>query len=349
MNIGAYYGKFTKCFDYVCWIATLTAICYWIFKYSLNEDLCVIDDKKYYENPSDMFPVLSICLKNPFTNVQLQKKNQDFNGTEYLEFLQGEVFSTRLIEIDYNNIRLNISDYVDSYVLEWRNGTAKEYKNAIQIPYQTIQIFHQTFAGFWNPAGYPAFYNCYGLQMPHDVEMTQFSVLFRNSIYPSSVRENYALLTLLHYPKQLFMSYRTIRYWTSRTSANSSYVMRFFVRGAEILQRRNKNLRSCDENWNDYDHNVLQEHLNKVGCRPPYVGNDVAELPICSNKEQMASAMLLLKSDDYGSRPPCRSMERIHYTFNEETMESTVWMNPGTFWINFSIFNPHFKEILQTR
>ena len=340
-----YRGRFHTFFHVICWGATLTVICYWIFIYSLNQDVGIIDYKHYYDQPTDVFPVLSICLRNPFSATEFRNKHQDLNETMYLSFLQGKYFSAGYMQIDYNDIRLNMSDYIESYLIEWRNGSESVYEYATK----PIKIFDPSFAGFWFLPGSPTFYNCYALQTPHDYDMTLFAILIRNTIFPSSIKsENYDMLTFLHYPNQLLVSYKTIKYWFASRDLNSSYSMRFQIRGIEVVHRRNKNGRPCNEEWNNYDHNIIRQHLDNVGCRPPYLGNDTSKVPLCNNKEQMARSLMRIRSD-YGSPPPCRSMEKVYYTYSAGDITKTLWGNPGTFWVNLQIFDPQFKEIFQTR
>ena len=121
-------------------------ICYWIYRFGLNEDVCIIDYKKYYDIDSDMFPVLSLCIKSPFSKTKFRMRNQVINETLYIKFLKGEYFSTRYMETEYNDIRLNLSDYIDEYYIQWRNGSSRThvYVN------EPIELFIPTFAGFWN-------------------------------------------------------------------------------------------------------------------------------------------------------------------------------------------------------
>ena len=345
MTINVYCSRLANFFRLTCWLATLIAIFYWIHVYYLNNDVCIIDYKKYYDTPSDEFPVLSICIKNSFSISKIQGKNPDFNESLYLQFLQGKYFSSSLIEIDYNDIRLNLSDYIKSYYFEWKNGSTSLHEYARE-PMTTLT---PSFAGFSTIPGAPTLYNCYAIRHPN-APIDSFYIQLQNSIFPASIRSrNFDLFTLLHYPNQLFMSYKTIKYtFPTKTTANSSYVVRFVVRGAEVLQRRNKETRPCNEDWKNYDTNVLQEHMENVGCRAPYVAKDSKKVPICSNKEQMARALLTFKNDDYGILPPCRSMEKISYTYTEQPLENSFSV-PGTFWIMFAIFNPQFKEVSQIR
>ena len=345
MTINVYCSRLANFFRLTCWLATLIAISYWIHVYYLNNDVCIIDYKKYYDTPSDEFPVLSICIKNSFSKSKIQRQNPDFNESLYLQFLQGNYFSPSLMEIDYNDIRLNLSNYIKSYYFEWKNGSTSlhEYER------EPMTTLDPSFAGFSTIPGVPTLYNCYAIKHPN-APIDSFYIQLQNSIFPASIRSrNFDLFTLLHYPNQLFMSYKSIKYtFPTKTTPNSSYVVRYVVREAEVLQRRNKETRPCNEDWKNYDTNVLQEHMENVGCRAPYVAKDSKKVPICSNKEQMARALLTFKNDDYGTLPPCRSMEKISYTYTEQPFEDS-FSDPGTFWIMFAIFNPQFKEVSQIR
>ena len=41
-------------FNGTCWSNTIAVVIYWIHKFSLNENLCTIDFKKYYQGNSDV-------------------------------------------------------------------------------------------------------------------------------------------------------------------------------------------------------------------------------------------------------------------------------------------------------
>ena len=50
----------------------INVMCYCIYIYSLDEDLCTIDYKTYYNNENDVFPQLSFCLKDPISEEKVQ-------------------------------------------------------------------------------------------------------------------------------------------------------------------------------------------------------------------------------------------------------------------------------------
>ena len=96
--------KLVRCFHALCIIAAGALIFYWIYIFSLNEDLCIVDYKKYYESKSDLFPVLSLCLRNPFDEAKLKIQNPSLNATLYLKFLEGKYFHSDLMNINYRRI-----------------------------------------------------------------------------------------------------------------------------------------------------------------------------------------------------------------------------------------------------
>ena len=336
------YGRFTMAFRVVCWIATLLVMSYWIFRYSLNQDISRIEYKKYYEKSSDVYPVLSLCLKNSFSKTKLQMTSQVLNETLYRQYLKGDYFSPKFMEVDYDDIRLNLSDFIDKYYFVWRNGSSSMH----DFEKEPLKLFLPSFSGFWNAK----FYNCYALQTPHDIHLVQFEVLIRSTIFPDGVRStNYDLLVILHYSNQLLVSYKNLKYAFSRQDAESTYSTRFHVKDVEIMQRRNKNSSPCKEDSQNYDNDILQHHIDYVGCRASYQGNFSSKVPLCSTKEQMAKASMTLRSDGYGDRPPCRTMEKIDYEYSENDITDTIYAKKGSFWLNFSILSPHFKEIKQER
>ena len=87
---GTRWDKFVSVFHVICWTVTLAVISYWLYIFSLNEDLSIVDYKKYYQSKSDVFPVLSLCLRNPFSKKNLRMTGAGINETSYLHFLEGK-------------------------------------------------------------------------------------------------------------------------------------------------------------------------------------------------------------------------------------------------------------------
>ena len=108
---------------YICWIATLIIISYCIYIFSLNKDLCTIDYTPYNEEENDMFPVVSFCLKNPICEDKLKTYNSTYNVSSYIDFLDGNWYDPGMIKIDYESVLKNLSDYIEPFWTDYKNGS----------------------------------------------------------------------------------------------------------------------------------------------------------------------------------------------------------------------------------
>ena len=324
-------------FHIICWMSTLILLGYWLYLFSLDEDICLVDYKKYYDTPDDTFPVLSLCLKSPLTSSKLTKQNVGVDSDVYIKHLKGEYFSSDLNNIVFKDIFLDLSRYVDQYWIEWRNGSL------LRSVQENSKFFVPSFAGFWRSD----FYICYSLQIWHDDSINGFSVRIPNKIYPNTTRYKNAI-TLIHYPNQLLTSGETLSYGFQKRTVNASYSMTFQIKGIERIHRRNKRSFPRNENWKNHDFNILEHHARSVGCTPPY-HKQIHGIPVCATKKELFASRFNLRFDDYGMHPPCQANEKIYYTYEKNDLEGTSWYKPGFFWIGIWINNPKFKQIVQIK
>ena len=328
-------------FRVICWTATITVISYWLYVFSLNEDLSSVHYKKYYQSKGDVFPVLSLCFRNPFSTKNSEITGAGINESSYLNFLEGTYFVPEMLNINYENITIDVSEYVVKYWVEWRNGSYKTYS----LMNDKTNFFTSSYAGFWRQW----FYNCYAMQVPPDKLIQAFSVLFENNAFPSRNRSiNRDRLTLLHYPNQLTRSLETIKYFWPKRQTNVDYDMKFKINGMEVMRLRSRGEEHCNVDWENDDDSVIVKHTNAVGCRAPYQ-NPSNNIVKCSNKDQMKEARFTIGTNEYGTLPPCKTMEKIYYTYEEADLSGTEWSGTGRFWFTIYIYDQQFKEIVQTR
>ena len=336
-----FYSKLISAFRLTCWTATAILLCYWIYFFSLDEDICIVDYKEYYDTPTHRFPMLSLCLKNPFRKDYFITKDDKINPESYLNFLKGNYYTTEMVNISYNTVILNMSDHFSRFWIEWRNGSSETSSTLKNLK----SLFQTSYSGFWRSN----FYNCYSLPIPQDKNIMAFQVELRNNIFQSGIRDrNFSILTLLHTHNQFLTAGKTIKFMFPLRRENDSYVTRFKIKGVEMIKRRNKRSQKCHENWSNFDSVILEEHAKKVGCTPPY-HESIHDIPICSTKDEMRMSKFTLRFDGYGSPPPCEGIEKIYYSFEEDKLEGTIWDEPGKFWIGPFIYDPKFKEIIQKR
>ena len=338
--------------------AAMSLTCYWIYVYTLNEDLCTVDYKKYYEREKDVFPVLSICLKDPISSNKLNKVNPSINVSSYLKFLTGQVFDEKLLDIDYSSIIHNMTDYIEEDQILYRNGSLvslhPEYRGDSTygesvITKQEKRIFVANYS-FHSTTDIQRFYACYDLSIPHDRNILEFYFRINSSIFPSGIRPNLGgFMAVLHYPNQLLIAGHRKHQWSQKRMKDDCYQMKIVIQGVEVLKRRQKWGDGCNEDWEEEDSYIQKEYANDLGCTPPYI-NHIDGVPLCSTKEQM-SRKFYFRQDDYGMIPPCREMKSIRARYEETTFDpkEESWAKKGIFWIGINFPQEDFKEISQTR
>ena len=337
------YRIFIYSFQLVCWITTGLLLCYWIYLFALDEDICMVDYKKYYDKPDHEFPVLSFCLRNPFSEEKLRLEDPDIDPQSYGLYLLGKNYSSNMLKVKYKNVLLDASKHVARYWVKWRNGTFKyteiSNNNKLLIP---------SFSGSWDDK----FYNCYSLQIPHNAEIVAFSVQISNYIFSGGIRSNdLSFITMLHGRNQLLIS-KTLKYMYPRREPNDSYVLRYKLKGVERIKRRNKRKHPCFQDWKNYDAMIYKDHAKHLGCTPPYF-DSIPDIPPCSDKYQMTAFPFTKRSDDYKKPEPCEGLETIDYEFEEHLTENfideaSIYIN-GYFWFGLYIYDQKFKEIVQIK
>ena len=336
------FENFKTLFRSCCIIIATLLIIYWIYVFIQNEDLCIVDYKRYYETENDVYPSLSLCFRNSFSEAKLKTINPLFNSSKYVKFLKGEHFDSEMLRINYSDIEVDINEKVVEEYMGYRNGTyISNY-----LTKDNKRIFNKTFTGFC----FDNFHTCYTLQVPQEKEIQSYAISLKSNIFKNSIRPpNYDFMSLFHYPNQLLLSTKTVKYSWSERETYDNYELLFRVKGVEMLHRRNKKGQPCYLDWKNYDEALLENHVRKVGCRPPYLKNKDIDTPICNTTALMKKSKFILKTGDYDLDPPCTSMEKIYYGVEESTLKDSKWAIEDHFWIGIYLYNHRFKEILKTR
>ena len=328
-------------FNGTCWIITIALVIYWTHKFSLNENLCTIDFKKYYQDKSDVYPVLSLCFNDPFSSNKFEVLGKGTNKTSYLQFLEGNVFSLNMSTINYNHVSMDIRDYIVEYWIMWRNGSS----TTNSVVYGRRHWVTSNFSGFLGTS----FYKCFGIHVPPDKHIEQFSVLLRNDIFPSKNRPmSLEFFTLIHYPNQIMRSKKSYKFSWPERKTNNSYSMRFIINSVEVIRRRKTGSRPCDENWKHHDDSIILKHINNAGCQPPYL-KPSKKIRACSNAYEMKKSKFTIHKIENKDFPLCKEMSKALYTYEEGELVSTSWGGENNFWAGLSFYDADFKEIEQTR
>ena len=338
----------TIIFRVFCLGFTASMVVRWYFKYSLNEDLSRIEYKHFYDTKEDVYPVLSLCFKNPFSKEKLTK-TYGINDSTLVDFFKGKHFNEEILRVNYNDVVFDLEDYVELYWIRWRNGTTASFSRSDIKE----RLFNVSYSGLWREW----FFNCYGMHVPmnileeeSNIYIESFWIRVQNKIFSNlnrPIKDNFT--TFIHYPNQFLLSLPTVRYAWRKRQTKSTYSMHFKINGMEIINRRQKHNNPCSNDWQHYDQRVMEAHIRQRGCKSLYhKGN--SNIPLCDSKEKLQRANFPFGTDTVNVySQPCKAVEKIYYTYEEYSLSSTTFEGTGNFWIGFSVLDPRFKEITQNR
>ena len=277
--------RFRFLFQIICQASAMSMIVYWIYVYTLNKDLCTIDYKTFHQDTEDPYPLLSLCFNERSSDKMFRLPDLSVNQSTYIEFLGGKYFDARLLDIDYDNVSIDMSDYIIRQWGKYVNGTDISGKVDVLQP---TELFMKSSSWF----GDKSFYKCFSLKVPQIKGLERYGITLKNSIFTNGLRpSSTGFQTLIHYPNQLMTSRGTIKYAWFEREINDTFIMRFKINGIEILKRRRNGLQPCNQNWKVYDDDVLVNHLNKIGCRAPYQ-NPSRYFPVCDTQEKIGRAKI---------------------------------------------------------
>ena len=110
-------------FSFACYLATFAMTVYWLYKYLKDEDLAQVDFKSFESISETNRPMLSFCVRNPILESKLLRYNESLNGQNYLEVLKGEQSYDGIDDIDFDDVSINLNDYLLEDHIKFRNGT----------------------------------------------------------------------------------------------------------------------------------------------------------------------------------------------------------------------------------
>ena len=162
-------SKVNLIFNLACWVATISLTSYWLHRFLMDEDLVKVEYKKYFAEEKAVFPVLSLCLKDSISEKKLNQTGAQVTVSTYLDFLNGKYFDQKMLNIKYEDIIKNMSDYIEDDYVKFRNGSSRFFLSDNEDQYTRYyydvekhangqkRIFPSENAFFWTIG----VYNCY--------------------------------------------------------------------------------------------------------------------------------------------------------------------------------------------
>ena len=326
--------SFNHIFSLLCILGTIWLGVDCLRKFLADEDISQTDYVKYHHDDlaKNIYPAFSFCIINPFMENTFEKYNHDINVTSYSYFLQGLLWNDEMLQIDYDDVTVSLEKSLISItmILQERGSDGKRIKKQYLHNENQIDQFE------WKPKFYISFRSsirkCFTYHIPIIEQhlVYHYRIKIRNSIFPKGVRpvprkfdgsnpnDGGAFSIYFHYPGQRFTSYHTnMDDWISREKNSDPYIMIFTIEDVEVIRFRNKNKRTCIENWTQFDQIVMKDIMSKANCHPPH-WNTTQTVTLCSKKEQMKHFKDQPKIGDIEKYDhPCHMIKTLRYGYHE--------------------------------
>ena len=264
-------------FHAVCIIGAISCLIWCYKEFISNEDLCEVSFLKYATGKDDIYPGVSLCFNDPFSQKEVQEYGKEMLEN-YYDFLNGKYYNLSLLDLNVEKITLNMEDHLIKAIAS-SSLTDILDDSLTQLNFTTSYMYGST--------------KCFTFEMPRGMKIFQVTIAINNSIFPSFVRPTHMFMVPLSftYPKQVFKGNEFgINTWPSTGDKVPTYYNTVVnIKGVEVLRRRNKSGIPCID-WQSYDDEIKKNIQQWVGCRPPYWNtNETHTLPPCKSKEQLGN------------------------------------------------------------
>ena len=361
----------TFAFHLMCIFSTAGLLFYCSYKYIQNKSTSLVDYRVYHQSEKDIYPSLSLCFQG-MEIYDAHKLNEIYGIKEikeYVEFLQGRVWKEDLLDVTYDDVTINLKDYVEnisltvnSYftdpVYTWENDNVNgsfevkpNHKNASSLNSSHKLPFYISFR--------QAFTKCYTVDFSGDILTAIERKLVRTvAIVLRNMRlERLALFYIMHYPKQLIRSSPMDIELPGYPGIISGTLTKkiFWIENLEVMRRRNTFKTPCNQELISDDDLILEKKLEDAGCRPPHWSVE-ANYPICNNKNAMNKTNV--QPSDFGNPDflksfvePCDQLQNVMFTtvIQGGPTEKNQGRNDLTSHINLMFKGSNYKEILHIR
>jgi hypothetical protein len=229
-----------------------------------DEDVSLVNYKRYHSDENSIYPSLTLCFNNPFINEKLKSFGDGVNITTYSKFLKGLYWDERMNQIDYDNVTLDIENYIVEARVVVANGSVYNDKESVKRYVVARSSSLKCFS--FDPPFLP------------NVGIEYLVVVLRNSIFPNGYRPTHhnrdvnsgkggGFEVRFNYPRQVVRSDFTAKWiWENLgNNASKKWVgMTFKVKDIEILKRRSKPGLPCNLDWKHDDEKIMEEMMQTL-------------------------------------------------------------------------------------
>ena len=348
-------------FHLICLLSTIIMASYCAYKFYLNEDNSVIEFESFDGVGKNIYPTISFCFYGDgmFDNKTIWNEFVTENTTKnikptnryYERFLLGEIWAEEFLNISYNKVTPDwkrILRFVKIFSADERGDV-----NIYNYLSQNLASKTPFYESYRSPTD-----KCFSLDINtstlknltnHRVTKTKIAIAkFFNGVFLKKNLGGLHLDIYLSYPNQLLRSFPIARLQRTHTREKSSK-FKIIVHSSEIIERRNKYNKPCNENWKDDDNQIRDTLAIQVGCRHEF-WTDPIRVPVCNEQSQHSALRmprLITTGSSFMARypPPCREIQSLISTTEETFLDESQLKNWKKMPKPFISFEIHFKRV----
>lgn len=290
--------KITSVFKFICLAIASVMVGYWFYKYEIEDrDVGVVDYRSFDESTNDFrYPVLTLCIENPFIKHKAKNKSSDSFYHEYLKYLKGEVSNDEIGSASYENSTINLNNYFIYALEKWNNDS--QWRNSSLI-FSHANVFN----GFY----IDKFLKCFSIES--NIESNRH--IKKIKVYYKTISTYYhSVFYKVHYPGQFLLG-DILDFTTISSKFSSTRYNRFIIiRKVEVLKRRSNRNKKCSVEPFAYDEKVLNQHVKLYGCSPPYISEQKG-YPTCNASEIRKSRFVYENAKNINHLKDCHRISEV--------------------------------------
>ena len=369
----------------LCVLVAIALACVCLHKYLLDDDLAEINFQNFNDKEDAIYPSITLCFMGPniFIDSKLKKYGSWIDQTNYSNFLQGVTWDDTMRDIDFDDVTIDIEDYLEGVIISSTGDNARHCSPNFQKILKHFSVpgcinttthheedFPPDTFNFY--ISYRDFHTkCFSMDIPfkQNSNLNRLRLFLKNEIFPQTMHEQYIFEknfgVFLHYPRQLFRSPIRKLYQNVRNESLLK-VMKFKMQNIEVLIRRNKPSRKCNPEWKKDDDRILSKIVRAIGCEPSHWKTDTmsktkTNITKCSEKRKMQlfslhSPLAYLVPNIHflnNLSPPCHDVTQSLYEYKEDAWSKEEFkgldVEAKFFEINLAFPSSVYKEIVQIR
>ena len=166
-------------FHFFCLLVTIFLQAKCIYKYILDEDVSVVNYKRFHDEKDNIYPSFSFCVLNPFLEHELKKYGTGVNITSYSHFLMGKQWNEKMLQIDFDNVTVSLKSNLISIRTRLLDKTTYyTFDNVNGKQYIHDSIENKTIPALWKTDFYVSFRSAFRKCFTFDVPMLRNKLVF---------------------------------------------------------------------------------------------------------------------------------------------------------------------------